>query len=181
MALGKPVIATNEGGNTELIIDKHSGFLIKPFDENELVEKIEILLADKLLRLNMGKSGRERIKENFSQDIMVDKYIDLYKEMLDENQLSGDISLNNKYIQRYSTGEKPFERIFKELKNSDLVIANLECISKDYKGENSLKIPRFTTNTEILNYLNDINTGLVSLAHNHKIQIQTCLKMLKFI
>ena len=41
MALGKPVIATNAGGNKELILDKVSGFLIKPFDINDLLKRIK--------------------------------------------------------------------------------------------------------------------------------------------
>tara|TARA_B100000315_G_C14584917_1_gene592485 strand:- start:354 stop:1460 length:1107 start_codon:yes stop_codon:yes gene_type:complete len=85
MSLGKPVIATKAGGNTELIIDKVTGFLIKPFDAVVLAEKIEILLADKQLRTKMGHSGKERLKQYFSMNMMVEKYIDLYKKTINEN------------------------------------------------------------------------------------------------
>ena len=85
MALEKPVLATCAGGNKELIIDKVTGFLIKPFDFIDLKEKIEILLNDEKLRLKMGKLGRERIRKKFSSNLMVNKYISLYKGLLNEN------------------------------------------------------------------------------------------------
>jgi len=81
MALGKPVIATNAGGNKELILDKVSGFLIKPFDINDLIKKMEILLTDRKKRISMGKAGSERIKKNFNLDKMVNSYIDIYKTL----------------------------------------------------------------------------------------------------
>lgn len=79
----------------------------------------------------------------------------------------GDISLNNKYNDLYLKSEKPFDKIKQFLNKSDLIIGNLECMSKGENGENLLKKPRLKTNTETLNYLKDLNIGIVSLAHNH--------------
>ena len=81
MALGKPVIATNAGGNKELILDKVSGFLIKPFDINDLIEKMEVLLTDRSKRISMGKAGSERIKKIFNIDKMVNSYTDIYNRL----------------------------------------------------------------------------------------------------
>ena len=81
MALGKPVIATNAGGNKELIFDKVSGFLIKPFDINDLIEKMEVLLTDRSKRISMGKAGSERIKKIFNIDKMVNSYTDIYNRL----------------------------------------------------------------------------------------------------
>lgn len=79
----------------------------------------------------------------------------------------GDISLNDKYNVLYKNREKPFNKIEPFLNKSDLVIGNLECLSKGENGENLLKTPRLKTNTETLNYLKGLNIGLVTLAHNH--------------
>ena len=79
----------------------------------------------------------------------------------------GDISLNDNYIKLYERGERPFEEIGKILAKSDLVVGNLECFSESEQGENLLKRPRLKTKLETLNYLKDINLGLVSLANNH--------------
>ena len=79
MALGKPVIATSGGGTNEIIKNEESGFLISPSNPKELAEKIEKLLNNADLRMNMGQVGKEIIINNFSIDKMVNKYIDIYK------------------------------------------------------------------------------------------------------
>ncbi len=78
MALGKPVIATRGGGTVELVKDKETGFLIEPSSPEELAGKVEVLLNDPLMRMKMGSAGNERIRNAFSIDQMVNKYIDLY-------------------------------------------------------------------------------------------------------
>jgi len=85
MALGKPVIASHGGGTNEIIEDTHTGFLIKPSNPKELVEKIEILLNDAELRNKMGIAGQERIKKIFTIDSMTDKYINFYEMILTNN------------------------------------------------------------------------------------------------
>jgi glycosyltransferase involved in cell wall biosynthesis len=62
MAAGKPVIATNVGGNKELVVDNVTGFLTPKGDENSLAEKIIMLLLNEKLRTEMGKKSREIIK-----------------------------------------------------------------------------------------------------------------------
>lgn len=79
----------------------------------------------------------------------------------------GDISFNDEYNHLYEKGIKPFEQIEDVLSESDLVVGNLECLAKSSDGENTLKNPRLKTTLPTLNYLNNLNLGLVSLAHNH--------------
>jgi len=79
----------------------------------------------------------------------------------------GDISLNDAYNDLYERGEKPFDEVGEILKQSDLVVGNLECFAEGDKGENELKRPRLKTKLETLNYLNDIGVNIVSLANNH--------------
>jgi len=71
MALRKPVIASNKGGNPELIQDGHSGFLL----ENDNIENISVfvdkLLGDDVLRMKMGEYGRRIIEESFAIDKMM--------------------------------------------------------------------------------------------------------------
>ncbi|MFW9875650.1 MAG: glycosyltransferase, partial [Candidatus Thorarchaeota archaeon] len=61
MAFGKPVIVTDSGGNKELVNNNKVGYIVKPFDQDELSEKINSLLNDKIKRIEMGKSGKEKI------------------------------------------------------------------------------------------------------------------------
>jgi glycosyltransferase involved in cell wall biosynthesis len=75
MALGKPVIGSNVGGIPDLIKNGENGFLFEPKNSNQLTEKLRILLRDKNLAIEMGKRGREFIKENFSNEKYIENYI----------------------------------------------------------------------------------------------------------
>lgn len=82
MALAKPVIATEGGGTAEIVMDKETGFLIKKSDPEELAERIDMLLNDPSLREKMGSHGLERIKNRFSIEMMVSKYMSIYSKLL---------------------------------------------------------------------------------------------------
>lgn len=82
MALGKPVIATSGGGTNEIVEDNKTGFLIKSLNPKELAEKIDFLLNDTELCLNMGIRGQKRIHELFSINSMTSKFISCYKMVL---------------------------------------------------------------------------------------------------
>jgi len=82
MALGKPVIATDSGGNKEIVVDNETGYIINPFAVDELTEKIHLLLNDTKKRREMGEAGRERIINEFDSQKMANRYLDLYKKIL---------------------------------------------------------------------------------------------------
>ncbi len=81
MACGLPCIATEVGGNPELICDKDSGFLVKNEDSAGAAVRILELLRDPQLRASMGGSGRVRAEEHFSVEAMVSKVSALYGAM----------------------------------------------------------------------------------------------------
>lgn len=85
MALGKPVVATSGGGTNEILLDNKTGFLVNRSEPDELAEKLEILLDDDKLRIEMGRKGKERVREEFSIDKMVDQYISLYFNLTIQN------------------------------------------------------------------------------------------------
>ena len=62
----KPVIATNVGGNPEMMIDGKTGFLVKEGDPDDLFGKLSILLKNKEMSLEKGSNGKKFIEENFS-------------------------------------------------------------------------------------------------------------------
>ncbi len=78
MALGKPVIATNSGGNPELIKDGVNGYLVAPFSKEEVVDRIRILTESTELRKKMGDTSIQIIQKDFSSSSMAKRYIDLY-------------------------------------------------------------------------------------------------------
>ena len=66
MSCGKPVIAYMSGGPKEIITEK-TGFLIPTGEIEIFANKIEELLRDDELRINMGKNARKHILNNFSE------------------------------------------------------------------------------------------------------------------
>lgn len=82
MASGLPVIASDEGGLRELILDSQTGFLVPVGSPEAIANKIELLLDDADLRTKMGMLGRERARETFSLAAMVKKSSALYTKLL---------------------------------------------------------------------------------------------------
>lgn len=81
MAQKKPVIATNIGGNPELVIHNKTGFLINPRDVNDLVYRLSELINKPGLRKEMGEEGSKYLKENFSVDKMTTSLIEIYNQV----------------------------------------------------------------------------------------------------
>ncbi len=81
MSLGKPVVATDSGGTKELVLNRKTGFLVKPFDAKNMYIRIEQLLENNNLRIKLGKAGRERIKKAFNSENMIKKYKNLHRSL----------------------------------------------------------------------------------------------------
>jgi glycosyltransferase involved in cell wall biosynthesis len=74
MASGKPVIATAHGGATEMVLDGETGFLV-PWDKVDIAaQKIQTLIDQPELRLEMGRKGQERIITHFSKDAYLSNF-----------------------------------------------------------------------------------------------------------
>ncbi|MCL4416289.1 MAG: glycosyltransferase family 4 protein [Actinobacteria bacterium] len=82
MACAVPVIAVNEGGYKETILDGKTGFLIKRNPE-ELGKKIELLLDDSSLAKKISKNGREHILKNWQWDKSIKELEKALRQLLD--------------------------------------------------------------------------------------------------
>ena len=84
MACGTSVIGSNVGGIPDVIINNYNGFLVPEKSEDELAEKINILLSDKTLRNKFIKNGMRTVYEKFSWDVISDKFIQLFRTNLND-------------------------------------------------------------------------------------------------
>jgi glycosyltransferase involved in cell wall biosynthesis len=82
MAMGKPVIATRGGGTEELVIDAVNGYLVEQKNQEQIIDKLEILLDDVNQRTGMGMRGYRWVREQFDISEKTDQYIALYKKLL---------------------------------------------------------------------------------------------------
>jgi glycosyltransferase involved in cell wall biosynthesis len=74
-----PVIATNVGGIPEIIENKKNGILIPPENPGKMIEAINDLLTNPLLINELTKNAFNFINENFTWDVLIDKYLELYE------------------------------------------------------------------------------------------------------
>jgi glycosyltransferase involved in cell wall biosynthesis len=84
MALAKPIVATNGGGVSELVIDKETGFLIPEQDKKAMKDKILELLDNPELAKKMGVAGKNRIQTEFGIEKMVKSYYSIYEKLCAE-------------------------------------------------------------------------------------------------
>ena len=78
----KPVIATDVGGVYEMMQDRKTGFLVKESDSDSLIEKINILINNKKLCVDMGKEGRKFIESTFNWDRITFRFIEILNKHL---------------------------------------------------------------------------------------------------
>ena len=74
-----PVIATNVGGNPELVVHQETGILVPPEDPEKLTIAINNLLDNEESRRNFANNAFEFINKNFSWDVLLEKYTNLYE------------------------------------------------------------------------------------------------------
>ena len=78
MSTGLPVIATDVGGNSELIQEGETGLLVSPQNVDQLAEKILYLLRNPSFQKELAKAARERVLSRFSLKDMVRQYDAIY-------------------------------------------------------------------------------------------------------
>ena len=79
MAAGVPVIASRTGGLPEAVEHEQTGLLVK---DGELVGALRRLLDDPLAAAEMGRRGRERVIQKFSVEVMLQRTLRAYEEVL---------------------------------------------------------------------------------------------------
>ncbi len=84
MAYGKPVINTSlPSGVPYVSLDKVTGLTVPPDDVQALADAIQWMVDHEEERIEMGKKARERVKEYFQMDTMLDKILKLYRNIHD--------------------------------------------------------------------------------------------------
>ncbi|MBI4303187.1 MAG: glycosyltransferase [Chloroflexi bacterium] len=106
MALGKPVVATDVGGNRELINNGETGVLVTPGDAEAVASAIGVLLRDQQATEAMGRRARECVVRRFSVESMVSQYQALYEESLDHKKIEVKSEARNPRLRRKGYGRQ---------------------------------------------------------------------------
>ena len=88
MASALPVVATDVGGNSEIVIHGETGFLVPPRAPETMADAICRLLLNREEAKSMGEKGRERVKQYFSFEKMMRSYENIYESILNRKSIN---------------------------------------------------------------------------------------------
>jgi len=80
-AIGRPIITTNAIGCRECVEEGKNGYKVPVKSTDELVRAIEKLILSEEKRIEMGNYSREKAEKEFSQEMVINKHINIYSNL----------------------------------------------------------------------------------------------------
>ncbi|HXF96875.1 MAG TPA: glycosyltransferase family 4 protein [Gemmatimonadales bacterium] len=87
MALGLPVVASDAGGNADLVTTGVTGLLVPPLDPVAWARALEAILADGAYAARLGLAGRELVRREFTLPRTAERTEAVYREALARRRL----------------------------------------------------------------------------------------------
>ncbi len=81
MSIGKPIIASNYGGNVELIEEGTNGVLFESKNSEQLYEKMKYLLEEKDVYRKLSEGAEKLYLEKYTADINADNIENIYEQV----------------------------------------------------------------------------------------------------
>jgi len=81
-ASARPIVATDAPGCREIVRHEVNGLLVPPSDAASLARAVRLLLQSRELREKLGRAGREIAVAEFAEEIVVERTMGLYRELL---------------------------------------------------------------------------------------------------
>lgn len=82
-SLGKPIITTDTAGCKHVVDDQVTGFLCKVRSADDLADKmLNMLNLSPEKRIEMGEKGRKKVREQFDENIVINKYQDAIQHLV---------------------------------------------------------------------------------------------------
>ena len=88
LAAGKPVVSYDFDGADEICLDGETGFLVRTGDTATVTQRLLQLANDAPLREQLGRRGRQFVRENFAVEQMVDSLYTLYLKLAAERGMN---------------------------------------------------------------------------------------------
>lgn len=77
MAAARPVVATPVGAIPDVVVPGETGLLVPPGDVSALADAIERMAADPAARARMGRAGRMRFLEHYTEERCIERMVEL--------------------------------------------------------------------------------------------------------
>jgi glycosyltransferase involved in cell wall biosynthesis len=80
--MAKPVVVTDVGGNSELVLDNQTGLLVPPRDPAALAQGMLRLIGAPTEAATLGWAGRRLVEAHFSHEVKAARVEELYLDIL---------------------------------------------------------------------------------------------------
>lgn len=87
MASGIPAVGSRIGGIPEWIEDCRTGLLSRPFDHEDLAEKLIKILSDRQLASDMGARAREEALKDYTPEKHAERMLELYATLKNQKRM----------------------------------------------------------------------------------------------
>ena len=78
----KPVIATDVGGDKEMMKDKETGFLVREGNSDDIIEELKQILDNPDLAQQLGSEGRKFVNSQFNWEFVAKNFLKIIKPYL---------------------------------------------------------------------------------------------------
>lgn len=81
LAMGKPLVASQEGPGSEAVKDGVSGLLCDPYNSRDIAEKVIFFLSNPNDAIKMGENAHQLAQDNFNFEKLVEENIKFYSKI----------------------------------------------------------------------------------------------------
>jgi len=81
MAMGKPLICSDIGGHREIVENRVNGVMFRSGDPADLADTCSDFIRNSDFRKDLGERGREWVRVNRDWSVLIDRYIEVYREL----------------------------------------------------------------------------------------------------
>ena len=80
----KPVIATDVGGDKEMMVEGESGFLVRQGNPDDIIKKISLILEDEEMARKMGEAGAEFVENQFNWEFVAKNFLKIIEPHIEQ-------------------------------------------------------------------------------------------------
>jgi glycosyltransferase involved in cell wall biosynthesis len=82
LSCGTPCVAFDVGGMPDLIEHRHSGYLARAFDVEDLAAGLEWVCSDRNRQRALSARAREKVQSTYSPKVVAERHLALYEDVL---------------------------------------------------------------------------------------------------
>ncbi|MDP2679563.1 MAG: HAD family hydrolase [Rhodoferax sp.] len=95
-ACGLPIVATEDGGPTDIIRNCQNGHLINPLDKAAMADTLLQVLADKVAWRRLARKGVEGVRRFYSWPAHVERYLSVIRPLVEKTELITRMNLQRR-------------------------------------------------------------------------------------